>query len=493
MKINYLKKIFLYSVLVIIFYYAYLGIKSNYNTSLINIKRAAFFLRMPYASSHIDKEKNKKKERYLGAGALYYSLVYSNLSAVSVVIGSGAGFVPQLVAQAQRDAKLKNAVTYLVDAHYNAINDDGHEAGFTLWKPEAQFAENIYTMVMRSSYAAKLFAQENIKIDYLHIDGDHSIKGVLEDWHYYKPLLNKNAIVTFHDYTSVREVRLALEKIKEQNPEVEYIICPDSVGGVAMAQIGGLNIEPYTSEEMNDRIEKKSLLSWFNKSKHTLTMEEAFLPKEWLNNSKDKDRFFRDITTTDSQKRYSIATNFIANDNSSIIEIGGFPDSIVFYINESNVNIVERYAHHQWINKVSRIAYEKGINLTISPSIQDVQLDIKKPNILMFNFDMEYQKNADRRVVLNDVRALFNILSQGNKIIIESSKESHSLAQTDFIKRVFQPKVIQSIPFDFNIKPNDHDSRLVRQMDLIDGINPIQNWDSEEILNEMVNIIINKS
>ena len=51
----------------------------------------------------------------LGAGILYYGIVYASKAKTCVCLGSGGGFVPRLMRQAQRDLKLQAAQTILVD------------------------------------------------------------------------------------------------------------------------------------------------------------------------------------------------------------------------------------------------------------------------------------------------------------------------------------------------------------------------------------------
>ena len=51
----------------------------------------------------------------LGAGMLYYALAYSLRSRTCVCLGSGGGFVPRLMRQAQRDLDLEGSRTILVD------------------------------------------------------------------------------------------------------------------------------------------------------------------------------------------------------------------------------------------------------------------------------------------------------------------------------------------------------------------------------------------
>src|SRR5437660_12068466 len=55
---------------------------------------------------------------YLGMGLLYYSLVYALKAKVAVCLGSGGGFVPRLMRQAQRDLGIAAVSrTILIDAN----------------------------------------------------------------------------------------------------------------------------------------------------------------------------------------------------------------------------------------------------------------------------------------------------------------------------------------------------------------------------------------
>ena len=66
----------------------------------------------PWCSSH--GADNGSED--LGAGLLYYSLAYSIRARTCVCLGSGGGFVPRLMRQAQRDLDLEGGRTILVDS-----------------------------------------------------------------------------------------------------------------------------------------------------------------------------------------------------------------------------------------------------------------------------------------------------------------------------------------------------------------------------------------
>ena len=81
--------------------------------------RTSLLAEAPWAESH-----GADHNAYLGAGLLYYSFAYAFQSQTIVVLGSGGGFVPRLLKQAQRDLELSGAVQdkaldlILVDAHF---------------------------------------------------------------------------------------------------------------------------------------------------------------------------------------------------------------------------------------------------------------------------------------------------------------------------------------------------------------------------------------
>ena len=44
-----------------------------------------------------------------------------------------------------------------------------------------------------------IFLSRDIKIDYLHIDHDHTYEGVKKDFDLYSTILNQNGIISIHD------------------------------------------------------------------------------------------------------------------------------------------------------------------------------------------------------------------------------------------------------------------------------------------------------
>lgn len=90
----------------------------------------------------------------------------------------------------------------------------------------------------------------NIKIDLLFIDADHSKEMVLKDFFLYLPFLNKNGIIFLHDSYPLDLAHtdegysgtcyLAIEEIKLYNKnEIELITLPFPPGITVVRKIGG--------------------------------------------------------------------------------------------------------------------------------------------------------------------------------------------------------------------------------------------------------------
>jgi hypothetical protein len=146
---------------------------------------------------------------HLGDGLIVYSLIMFNRAKICVCIGSGGGFIPRLITQARKDLweqKIFEGVnsaewgdigtTIIVDAA-NGIG------GFTDWTEENSFLRKHFSpqIILETSERAyyDYFIRQDIKIDYLHIDGDHSYEGVKKDFELYSQIMSENGIITIHD------------------------------------------------------------------------------------------------------------------------------------------------------------------------------------------------------------------------------------------------------------------------------------------------------
>lgn len=174
----------------------------------------------PWSKSHGSGEDSED----LGAGMLYYSLAYSLKAKTCVCLGSGGGFVPRLMRQAQRDLELVDSRTFLVDRGEKEIPQDKQIWGTPDWIEEGSLFRQNYPdveIVLELTQVAyeRLFKAQGIQIDFLHVDADHHYDGVQRDFEMYSSLVPEEGVITLHDTTNFREpcgVPSLLEEIRDQ-------------------------------------------------------------------------------------------------------------------------------------------------------------------------------------------------------------------------------------------------------------------------------------
>lgn len=187
--------------------------------------RTNILIEAPWAESH-----GADHHLYLGAGLLYYSFAYAFQCHTIVVLGSGGGFVPRLLRQAQRDLERSRLHGQHADeVKFQLILIDAHlpSAGWG----GTFYAENHETVMRRefsdirfifktTDEAFEILQSENIQIAYLHVDADHSFTQSYKDFTNYVSLLSPRGIVSFHD-TCRNETRSCSTGVPETLQEIQ--------------------------------------------------------------------------------------------------------------------------------------------------------------------------------------------------------------------------------------------------------------------------------
>lgn len=146
---------------------------------------------------------------HLGDGLLIYSLIQFNRAKVCVCIGSGGGFIPRLMTQARIDLWDQKIFTGNNQVEWGDIGTTiivdaaNGVGGFADWVKDNSFLRQHFSpqVILETSERAfyDYFIRQGIKIDYLHIDGDHSYEGVKKDFELYSQIMSENGIITIHD------------------------------------------------------------------------------------------------------------------------------------------------------------------------------------------------------------------------------------------------------------------------------------------------------
>lgn len=148
-------------------------------------------------------------DSHLGDGLLIYSFIQFIRAKICVCIGSGGGFIPRIMTQARKDLweqgvfKGNNSTEWGDIGTTIVIDAANGVGGFTDWTEENSFLRTHFQpqVILETSERAfyDYFIRQDIKIDYLHIDGDHSYEGVKTDFELYSTIMNENGIITIHD------------------------------------------------------------------------------------------------------------------------------------------------------------------------------------------------------------------------------------------------------------------------------------------------------
>ena len=148
-------------------------------------------------------------KEHMGDGLLVYSIIQHMRAKVCVCIGSGGGFIPRIMTQARMDLweqKIfegnndKNwgdiGATYVVDACNGIGGKSDIEDESSLFR--SAFHPRFIKETSEKAYY-DFFVKQDIKIDILFIDGDHSYDGVKLDFDLYSTILSDKGIIMIHD------------------------------------------------------------------------------------------------------------------------------------------------------------------------------------------------------------------------------------------------------------------------------------------------------
>jgi hypothetical protein len=160
--------------------------------------------------------------KHMGDGLLVYSIIQHMRAKVCVCIGSGGGFIPRIMTQARMDlweqqifegSNDKNwgdiGTTYVIDACNGVGGKSDIEDESSLFR--SAFHPRFIKETSEKAYY-DFFVKQDIKIDVLFIDGDHSYEGVKLDFDLYSTILSDKGIIMIHDTDESYENELIISE-----------------------------------------------------------------------------------------------------------------------------------------------------------------------------------------------------------------------------------------------------------------------------------------
>lgn len=190
-----------------------------------------------------------KRTGNLGYGWVHYAIIRNIRPGRVLMIGSRYGFIPAVCALACRDSG--KGIVDFADAGYDQDNPrdnkfigegrNVHWGGSGFWvknDPKKHFAKfgldnYIKTYIMTSSAFKNKYPKR--RWGYIHLDGDHSYKGVMADFNRFWPVLTTGGFLSLHDIYTQRlgglnyGVRHFWEEIKKTK-KYNLLVIPGEYG-----------------------------------------------------------------------------------------------------------------------------------------------------------------------------------------------------------------------------------------------------------------------
>ncbi len=144
----------------------------------------------------------RRDDRNLGLGWLYYALARIHRPRTVVVIGSYRGFVPLIFARALQD-NLEGGTVHFIDP--SLVDDFWKDAAAVQRYFRSFGSANIHHHLMTTQeFVASDTFRELGPVDMLFVDGYHSEEQARFDYEAFQDRLTPDSIVLFHDSTEIK-------------------------------------------------------------------------------------------------------------------------------------------------------------------------------------------------------------------------------------------------------------------------------------------------
>lgn len=166
---------------------------------------------------------------YLGLGMLYFTAAYITRAKRCVCLGSGGGFVPKVMVQAQKALIVDGILT---DIDVTLVDGDTGPWGRPNYGDDGIPGYPEIRLVRKLTSEAVHDLQD---ISYLHVDADHTFEGCMADLEAYGALMAGSFyVITVHDTKELRHDppigTFRATKAYAEKHGMDYITFPHGAG-----------------------------------------------------------------------------------------------------------------------------------------------------------------------------------------------------------------------------------------------------------------------
>jgi hypothetical protein len=166
-------------------------------------------------------------DTHMGDGLIVYSLIQHMRAKNCVCIGSGGGYIPRIMTQARIDLYKQCIFTGNPDYNWGDIGAtylidpcNGVGGPSDVCDDDSFFRTHFYPRFIKDTSENafyNFFIPQDIKIDILFIDGDHTYEGVKKDFDLYSTILSTNGIIIIHDTDERFEENLIISEDQKKD------------------------------------------------------------------------------------------------------------------------------------------------------------------------------------------------------------------------------------------------------------------------------------
>jgi Methyltransferase domain len=297
---------------------------------------------------------------------------------------------------------------------------------------------------MLSHDAARLFARQGVSIDYLHIDGDHSRRGVVADFEDFAPLLSARGIVSLHDL-GMPGVEQAMADIQARHPGWDCLRFGELGAGTALMRRRAqpaAGARPQASAAFDDR------------TRRVLLDPAAVAASGAESDYHARFERWHYLETPAYRSRYNLIADRIDTTGGTIVEIGGFPNSIVDFLHRSaRLVAIEPYAPDAYVQRVERAARERGIDFLLSPgTVARPLLSVADlPNFALVWLGVDPTCGCDESGEF--LAAALDLVHRAEIVALEFPDHAPSLLVWKLVEECLAPAIERDLALDLSADP----------------------------------------